>query len=127
MVSTVENTQFFLTLGQKIATERKAAGFSQAKLAQNLGITQQNLALYETGQRRIALPTLFRISEALQVSIDELLPIQQQTTRRRGPAPRLLRQLERVQALPEDKQRLISDLIDSLAGSEQSSSLKKLD
>lgn len=113
-----QTEDFFARIGETIARFRKEAKLTQGELAQTIGVTQQNFALYETGQRRIPLPTLLKISETLNISLDELIP-QQQQTRRRGPAPKILRQLERVQALPEDKQKLISDLIDSLAGPKQ--------
>ncbi|WP_244244060.1 hypothetical protein [Marilutibacter alkalisoli] len=33
---------------------------------------------------------------------------------KRGPAPKLQQQLERLQALPKSKQRLVSEVLDSL-------------
>ena len=112
-----QTEDFFIDVGQKIAQARKESTLSQAELARELNIKQQALAFYETGQRRVPLPTLIKISELLHASIEELLPIQQQTPRKRGPASKMQRQLEKIQALPDDKQKLIYDLIESLTES----------
>jgi transcriptional regulator with XRE-family HTH domain len=112
-----DTVDFFVLVGEKIATQRKGAELTQAELAAKLHIKQQALALYESGLRRIPLPTLLKLSELLELSIEDFLPIAH-TIRKRGPVPKIQKQLERVQQMPTDKQNLILGLIDKLSESE---------
>ncbi len=46
--------------------------------------------------------------------VEELISAPAQRAGKRGPVPKLQQQLERVQALPKAKQRLVSEVLDSL-------------
>jgi transcriptional regulator with XRE-family HTH domain len=67
---------FFVKLGKKLAEHRKKNGFSQRQLAKKLKISQQLLAAYELGQRRLHAFLLFKLSKILSVSVDDLLGLQ---------------------------------------------------
>lgn len=58
-----------MTTAEKIKKARKEAGLTQAKLAEKLNTTQQNLAQYESGKRKPKLETLDKIAEALSVDV----------------------------------------------------------
>lgn len=58
---------------KRIATLRKAAGLSQAALAERAGITQGMVSMMEDGSRTPSLTVAKGIAEALNTTIDELL------------------------------------------------------
>ena len=106
---------FYEQLGQRIAEHRKARGITQVELAKTLGIAQQTLAHYEGGTVRIAVATLTIVAKALDVTIEDLLGSPSaKAAGKRGPAPKLQRQLEQVSQLPKAKQRLITEVLDSM-------------
>lgn len=60
-------------IGKRIATLRKAKGYSQEEMAKMLKITRPSLAQVELGNRNISASELVGLSGILQVSIDKLL------------------------------------------------------
>jgi transcriptional regulator with XRE-family HTH domain len=56
-------------VGACVRAARVKAGLSQSKLANELGITFQQLQKYEKGKNRIAVSTLLLIAEALAVPV----------------------------------------------------------
>lgn len=106
---------FYAVLGRRIAERRKALGLTQVQLAETLGVAQQTMAHYEGGVSRIPVETLAQAAAALGVSVEEMIGTPtSRSASKRGPAPKLQQQLERVHALPKAKQRLVSEVLDSL-------------
>jgi len=60
-------------LGQRIRAARLAAGFSQERLAEMVGLTSQHISHTEVASTKISLPALVKISNALSTSVDKLL------------------------------------------------------
>lgn len=63
MTISSDERQFFVTMGERIASIRKARNLTQTQLAEALGVTQQTVQAHEAGSRRIqvsALPTVWR-------------------------------------------------------------------
>jgi len=58
---------------EKIAQARKAAGATQAALAQHLGVTVAAVAHWENGRREPSVKTLRAIAEALGVKVAALI------------------------------------------------------
>lgn len=112
----VTDKQFYVALGQRIAERRRALGITQVQLAETLGIAQQTLAHYEVGRLRVAAALLLPFSEVLGLSLDELLG-KTAKAGKRGPAPRLQEQIERIGALPRSKQRMLIDMLDAAINS----------
>lgn len=108
-----EETTFYRNLGLRIAALRNDRGLTQAQLAETLGVSQQQMLSFEKGRRRIAVATLPKLARALGVSIEELVGAGSRPGKR-GPAPRLQHQLERLQQLPRSKQRFVSEFIDTI-------------
>ncbi|HET9161693.1 MAG TPA: helix-turn-helix transcriptional regulator [Caulobacteraceae bacterium] len=54
-----------VAIGARLRVRRRAAGLSQQKLAERLGVTFQQVQKYERGSNRIAGSTLISIAEAL--------------------------------------------------------------
>lgn len=55
-----------VAIGARLRVRRRAAGLSQQKLAERLGVTFQQVQKYERGANRIAGSTLIGIAEALE-------------------------------------------------------------
>jgi transcriptional regulator with XRE-family HTH domain len=103
----------FAQLGQKVATLRKDQHLTQAQLAEILGISQQHMASFEKGIRKIPASMLPTLSQVFGISVDELLGVGA-TKRKRGPAPKLQRQIEQIQKLPRTKQRFVMQMLDTV-------------
>lgn len=110
--------KFYAALGQRIAERRKMLGLTQQQLGDTLGIAQQTLAHYEVGRLRVAVALLPKLSKVLGLSLDELLDTPQAHAAKRGPAPRLQIQIERIGTLPRSKQRMLIDMLDAAINSD---------
>jgi transcriptional regulator with XRE-family HTH domain len=105
---------FFQQLGARIAALRKDQGMTQVQLAETLGLTQQMIASYEVGRRRVPVSLLPQIAETLAVSLEELIGKKDVQPAKRGPAPKLQQQIERIQRLPRAKQRFVIEMLDTV-------------
>lgn len=104
---------FFIQLGARINRLRKDQGITQVQLAEQLGVSQQTITAYESGNRRVPISNLPRLATLLDTSVEALIG-QPATANKRGPTPKLMQQLERLHALPKAKQRMVSEVLDSL-------------
>ncbi len=95
----MRDEDFFQQLGQRIAALRQQRGLSQAAFAEQLGLKQQAWATYETATRRLPSSLLLPTAQALGVTLDELMAVEPPKGKR-GPVPKLQRQLEAVARLP---------------------------
>jgi len=111
---TPDETAFFRRLGTRITEHRKAQDLTQAQLGELIGITQQQIASFEIGRRRIPVSALPLLAKALNISIETLIDTPTKAGGKRGPAPKIQQQLERVSALPKAKQRVIAEVLDSM-------------
>lgn len=59
--------------GERLATFRKAMGFTQEKLSSEIGVSRRMIAYYEGETRHPPTTILPRLAQALGVSVDELL------------------------------------------------------
>ena len=111
---TQDEKQFFRQLGSRIAALRKEQGLTQVQLAETLELTQQMVASYEVGRRRVPVSLLPQIAETLAVSLDELIGKKDVQPAKRGPAPKLQQQIERIQKLPKSRQRFVMEMLDTV-------------
>ncbi len=109
---TAIDMRFYRALGARIAEARKEAGFTQVQLAGMLGIPQQTLAHYEVGRVRIAAALVADCARLLAIPVESLMG-EGAKPARRGPAPKLLQQIERIQRLPKAQQRFVMQMIDT--------------
>lgn len=65
-----------IEVGRRLRTYRLQRGLSQEKLADQLGVTFQQVQKYEKGTNRISAGRLQRISEVLDVPITEFFTVQ---------------------------------------------------
>lgn len=61
-------------VGARIGLRRSALGLSQSALAQELGISFQQVQKYETGQNRISASRLHRAATVLGTSVETFFP-----------------------------------------------------
>ena len=62
-----------LLFGERLRSRRKALGFTQEYVAEQVGISLRFYQMVERGEKSISLDTLIRLSKTLQISIDYLL------------------------------------------------------
>jgi len=103
---------FCKAMGARIAEFRNSHGMTQMQLAELIDTSQQTLAHYEVGRRRVPVAIVPRLARALAVTVADLIG-EEAAPLRRGPAPRLLQQVERIQRLPKSQQRFIMQMIDT--------------
>ena len=113
-----EAEQFFREVGKRIASARKELNLTQTQLAEKLGVKQQAIASYKVGRRHVPLAFLVKLAEALYVDGTDMLPIESNSKKKRGPIPRLQREIERVRELPQSKQKLVLDLLETILKSD---------
>lgn len=100
--------------GARLARLRKAAGLSQAKLAEVAGIARRAISFYEREASYIPSNLLPALAETLGVSVEELIGMTPRNGKKRGPKSKLERQLEVVRDLPRSKQQFVTKLLDQL-------------
>lgn len=108
------DNDFFKQLGHNIARLRKEQQLTQVQLAQVLGISQQYMQAFEAGRRKVPSSMLPILADVLSVSVEELIGVAPVNGKKRGPAPRLLRQIEQISQLPKSKQKFVSDMLDTV-------------
>jgi transcriptional regulator with XRE-family HTH domain len=110
-----DDKTFYQQMGQRIAQLRKEQNLTQQQLAEVLGIAQQTLAHYEGGHLRIAVAMLPPLAKTLSVTIEELIGEESKLAKgKRGPAPKLQQQMERIAQLPKPKQRFVMEMLDTV-------------
>lgn len=97
----------------EIRTLRIDGNLTQQQLADTLGLSQQVVASYEVGRRRVPVSLLPALARTLGVSVEELIG-EETKAAKRGPAPKLQQQLERITQLPKPKQRFVMEMIDTV-------------
>jgi transcriptional regulator with XRE-family HTH domain len=117
---TQDDKAFFQQLGKRIADLRKEMGLTQTQLADNLEISQQLIAAYEAGSRKVPASMLPILAKLFAVSLEQLIG-QEATPAKRGPASTLQRQIEQVGLLPRGKQKFISEMLEALIKQQQAS------
>ena len=108
---TPQDKRFYQDLGKRVAEFRKAQDLTQVQLADRLGISQQTLAHYEVGRLRIAVAMLPALAKELAVSVETLVGTPTPKSKR-GPTPKLQRQIEQIQQLPRTKQRFVIEMLE---------------
>ena len=63
----------FFKIGERVRENRKAEGYTQAQLAEAVNLSTEYICEIETGRKNASLTALARISDVLNVTIDELL------------------------------------------------------
>ncbi len=110
---TKDNAAFFKQLGKRVAVYRKEMGLTQTELAETLGISQQLIAAYEAGARKIPASLLPVLAKLFAISLEQLVGMDQRPAKR-GPASRLQQQMEQITRMPRTKQKLAMDMLEAI-------------
>lgn len=84
----VESRRYFAALGTHIGLLRKERGMTQSELARALGVSQQAVFAYESGERRISVLLLSKLAAVLHTSVESLIgmaPLKRVPNRRLSP------------------------------------------
>lgn len=105
--------------GERLYAARVAAGLSQTQVAEKLGITQPSYADWE--RRTVALRPdyLPKLAEIFDITVEQLLGIEERPKRGTGPVGRARQVFERVSQLPRaTQQRILANVEDALTAYE---------
>lgn len=108
--------------GARLVELRKAAGYTQTELANELGVTRRMIAYYEGESEHPPSNLLPGLALALGVSIEALLGSEPATRLARAPKPatsRLQRRLQQIERLEAPEKRQILQVLDTLLESAQ--------
>lgn len=100
-------------MGDRLARIRRDRGFSQADLAEKLGVTQANVSDYERGRYVPNADTIVQLAQILGVSADQLLGLKPSKTNGPRPPRRVAKRLEQIDKLPAERQRALLTTIDA--------------
>jgi transcriptional regulator with XRE-family HTH domain len=103
-------------IGARLARLRKDRGITQAELAQRLSVSQPMVSDYERGALRLHGELILELTAILDVTADELLGRPGETDSRdssRARNRRLMRRLQRVEALSKRDQDALMRTIDA--------------
>ncbi|MEP5602196.1 MAG: helix-turn-helix transcriptional regulator [Algibacter sp.] len=68
----IKNSEFLIQFGNNLKRTRKSKGFTQAELANDLGIEISQISRIERGIINTSVSTIYEISQALKVDITDL-------------------------------------------------------
>jgi transcriptional regulator with XRE-family HTH domain len=114
MAISANERAFFQRLGTRVADLRRSQNITQVEMAATLGVSQQTINSYEVGRRRIPVSALPTLARSLGVSLEELFGDDAAAAKKRGPAPKLQQQIERIQQLPRTQQRFVMQMLDTV-------------
>ena len=107
----------FADFGKRIAQLRKAAGYTQQELADEINSTRRVIAYYETESDQPPANILADLARALGSSTDALLGLTEQQTPKLS--SRLERRLKKMETLTPKAKRQLVQLIDTFIEAEQ--------
>ena len=102
-----EKKQLNIDMGRRIRQAREAAGLTQERFAELVGISPQNVSCVDRGRGGVSMAVLRRMCEILQVSSDFLLI----GTSTDNDADAIAQRLRR---LPPEQFRVVQEVINSL-------------
>ena len=115
MAISSDERECFVALGARIAELRKTRSVTQAQLAKALDVSQQTIQTYEVGRRCIPVSAMPVVARVRGISLEELLgETGQSAARKRGPTPKLLRQIKRISELPKPKQKFVLEMLETV-------------
>ena len=101
--------------GERLAQLRKAAGYTQQQLADEIGATRRQIAYYEGESEHPPASLLITLAKALNVTTDELLGVRVGRGKATTPAvsTRLERRLKLIERMPPKPKQQLLGLIDT--------------
>jgi transcriptional regulator with XRE-family HTH domain len=110
------------SLGRRLARLRKAKGFTQIELAEQIGIIQSLVSDYERDRLRPNPEMLVRFALTLETTTDEILGLSAQKNKNGAVKNRRLqRRLQQIDQLPKRDQDALVRTIDAFLGNSKAS------
>jgi len=100
------------SVGQRIASLRKASGFSQAQLASLLNVSRNIVSNIEIGRIQITADILVKLARIFRVSTDSILEVEPPATDPQSISLKLVRRLKKIESLPPIQQRSVLHTLD---------------
>lgn len=107
----------FKNFGKRLAKLRKAAGYTQQQLADEIGATRRMITYYESESQHPPANMLVDLAKALNISADALLGIESIETI--PISSRLEKRIKQIEKLGPKPRQQITQLIDTLIEAEQ--------
>jgi transcriptional regulator with XRE-family HTH domain len=101
-----------MALGERIARLRKLRDWTQADLAGRIGIHPAHVSRIENNRMRPKAPTLARLAEALDISLNDLLDQDEEPPDL--PDAELLRTFRQAQELGLEDRRMVIRMVQAL-------------
>jgi transcriptional regulator with XRE-family HTH domain len=108
---THDEKAFFKALGARIAELRKDSAITQVQLAETMGVSQQTVASWEVGRRGVPVSNLPLLARTLGVNVETLIG-EKTPAAKRGPAPKMQQQMERLNKLPKAQQQVVMKMLE---------------
>ena len=106
-------------LGERIAQARQTAGWSQQQLADKLGVSQQMVGYLELRPVAVRPELLARLSQALHVSLEDLLGVSVPARKPTGPTGKVRKVFEAVSQLPRRQQERIVGVVEDMLAAQR--------
>jgi transcriptional regulator with XRE-family HTH domain len=105
-------------VGLRLRTLRIERGLTQTDLARLVGSHQTALSQIEVGRRGVSLHQILKLAQVLKITPDEILSKAPEVpangnSRRRLRSGKIRQRLERIEALPDTKQRALIQMVDA--------------
>jgi len=107
------------TFGERLVRLRHATGYSQRDLAQEIGTSNRMLVHYEKHAGQPTAHLLPLLANALGVSTDQLLGVEEVKTNNRIRDTKLWRRFSQMEKLPPTRRKPIMQVIDSFLEGEK--------
>lgn len=112
-------TEVIASFGDRLASLRKAAGYTQVELAAEMGITQRMVAYYEAPNAQPPAHLLPQLAQTLGVSVDVLLGLAEPRRTKKLATNRLERRLLEIEKLDPKAKRQLTQLLDTFIEGEK--------
>ena len=100
-------------IGRMIRYHRKVKGWTRVDVEKRVDVTKHSLSMYETGKASVSLSRLIELAEAFGISpYDFIEPVIEREDALHSAQHSIL--VEKIKNVPEDKKRLIGEIIDAM-------------
>ena len=99
--------------GERIRVAREALGLSQAQVAEKFGISQASYGAWERDPVALRPDQIEKLTEILNISVDELFGKEKNGRRIGGPVGKARRLFEAVSKLPRSQQQHVLTVLEA--------------
>jgi transcriptional regulator with XRE-family HTH domain len=99
--------------GQRLFEARQALGLSQAEIADKLGKKQAGYAAWERDNVALRPEQIGHLGQALNVSVEHLIGIEEKPARSGGPTGKVRKIFEEVSRLPRHQQSKVVEFVEA--------------